>query len=103
MVEQIISETTKEVGPAISNSAVAPTTTVEENLHTASQRRVNIIWEITQASIAVAITLAKIYTSIVVVNNPSGSETLSNAFFLIVGFYFGRTNHQMIGGVQLGR
>jgi hypothetical protein len=24
---------------------------------------------------------------------------LSNAFFLIVGFYFSRTNHQSIGGI----
>jgi len=24
---------------------------------------------------------------------------LSNAFFLVIGFYFGRTNHQRIGGI----
>jgi len=78
---------------------IKPVTTAEQDRHTAGQRRVNFIWESTQAFIAIGITLAIIYT------NANGFVTpeLSNAFFLIVGFYFGRTNHQRVGGVNLGR
>jgi len=79
-----------------------PTTTVEEDRHSASQRRVNLIWEATQATIAVLITLATI-VGVLGISGVTASETLTNAFFLIVGFYFGRTNHQRVGGVILGR
>ena len=72
-----------------------PTTTAQEDVVTSGQRRINLIWEVTQAVIAVSITLAIIYTSI----NKVSSQELTNAFFLIVGFYFSRTNHQAIGGV----
>jgi hypothetical protein len=81
------------------SESLAPTTTSEEDKHTASQRSINLIWEVTQAVIASAITLAEIYISVRQIDAP----TISNAFFLIVGFYFGRTNHQRVGGVQLGR
>lgn len=72
-----------------------PTTTAEEDTVTAGQRRVNIIWEITQATIAVGITAAIVYATMVGVSSPE----LGNAFFLIIGFYFSRTNHQAIGGI----
>lgn len=75
--------------------SLAPTTTAQEDVTTAGQRRVNLIWECTQASIAVIITLAVVYASITVTIH----QELSNAFFLIVGFYFSRTNHSAIGGV----
>jgi len=64
-------------------------------LKTAGQRRVNIIWEVTQASIAFMVTFAMIYCAVYKIM----SQELTNAFFLIVGFYFSRTNHQAIGGV----
>lgn len=67
-------------------------------LTAAGQRRINLIWEYTQAVIAVAITLARIYAALFPAAE-SGGEALSNAFFLIVGFYFSRTNHSAIGGV----
>lgn len=72
-----------------------PNTTHEENIVSAGQRRVNLIWEFTQAIVAISITWAVIYCSIKNV----GSEVLTNAFFLIVSMYFVRTNHQLIGGV----
>lgn len=75
--------------------SVAPTTTLQEDKTIAGQRRINIIWEFTQAFIAVAIVLALIYLAIA----KSPSETVTNAFFLIIGFYFSRTNHQAIGGI----
>lgn len=71
------------------------TTTAAEDLTAHGQRRVNILWEITQSSIAVLITGAVIWCSIYKIE----AGTLTNAFFLIVGTYFQRTNHQNIGGV----
>jgi hypothetical protein len=79
---------------------VPSTTTLEEDLHSAGQRRVNITWEYTQSFVAVAVVIANIigalYTGV-------DSPLLANAFFLVIGFYFGRTNHARVGGVQLGR
>lgn len=80
----------------ITEQSLSPTTTHEEDLHTASQRKINITWETTQAVIAVMVTAANIYAALKGIN----SESLNNSFFLIVGFYFGRTNHQRIGGVS---
>lgn len=88
------------------DSVIAPTTTAEENRGTAGQRRVNLVWEYTQSLIAIFVTLATLGASVWLVAR-QGSDTntaafilLSNAFFLVVGFYFGRTNHQRVGGVQ---
>jgi hypothetical protein len=58
-----------------------------------TQRTINLMWETTQAVIAVAIVSANVYAVLSGVN----SELLGNAFFLIVGFYFGRTNHHRPG------
>jgi len=83
------------VGIADIPSALPPETTAEQNLKTASQRRVNIIWEVTQAVIALLFVSAYVYAAIVQIDSPG----LANATFLIVGFYFSRTNHQRVGGV----
>lgn len=74
---------------------ISPTTTVQQDLVTAGQRNINLIWECTQALISVGVTLAVIYCSVEKVI----STELSNAFFLIIGFYFSRTNHAAIGGI----
>lgn len=79
------------------------TTTVEQNLRTASQRRINLIWEYTQAAIAlltVTSNIAYVFIGLFVpasVVATSSAELLKNAFFLVIGFYFGRTNHARIG------
>jgi hypothetical protein len=80
------------------------TTTTEENLRTAGQRKINLIWERTQAGIAVVIVLSNIAYIFALLMFPNVSNTATNAatllgngFFLIVGFYFGRTNHARIG------
>lgn len=65
------------------------TTTLQEDILSSGQRRINLIWEITQAIVAVSITFAVIYGGIRGIIN----QELSNAFFLIVGFYFSRTNY----------
>lgn len=74
-------------------------TTLEQDRHSLGQRRINLLWEVTQGVIAVAVTGATIYAAV----SGDVKEVLSNAFFLIIGFYFGRTNHQRVGGVSLGR
>lgn len=84
--------------------SVDPTTTKEQDRTTASQRRVNIIWEVTQAVIALAVVVSNLIVGVSVGLNPSIGEVpdiLSNSLFLIIGFYFSRTNHTAIGG--LGR
>ena len=74
---------------------VPPTTTAQQDLTVAGQRRINLIWEVTQAVVAVSVTLANVYAALVSIEN----MTLTAAFFLVIGFYFSRTNHAAIGGV----
>jgi len=58
------------------------------------QNRINSIWEYTQAGIAVSIVLANILVVfIAVTSTPEQQSQLRYAFFLVIGFYFGRTNH----------
>lgn len=79
-----------------------PKTTAQEDLVTASQRKVNLIWEVTQAIIAIAVVLCNMIAALFNVVSGKGSDVpmiLSSSLFLIIGFYFSRTNHQAIGGV----
>lgn len=68
------------------------------------QHHVNLIWEITQGLIAVAVTGATLYAATKLTLKDSATEAafllLSNAFFLVIGFYFGRTNHARPTGKQ---
>lgn len=68
------------------------------------QRKVNIIWEITQSAIALSVTICSLTVLVAAGLSPDIKSTefpptLGNALFLIVGFYFSRTNHAAIGGV----
>jgi hypothetical protein len=74
--------------------SLSPTTTAEEDIVTAGQRRINMIWEYTQAAIAILSTVAFIYSEI----NKLDSIGIRMAFSLVIGFYFSRTNHAAIGG-----
>jgi len=83
---------------------VAPKTTEEEDRHTASQRRVNMVWEYTQSAVALLVTATTLGICVALVargNDVMALQLMSSAFFLIIGFYFGRTNHQRVGGVEL--
>jgi hypothetical protein len=51
-----------------------------------TQKILDIVVEMTQTILALGITFATIYISI----NGIASETMTNSFFLIVGFYFGK-------------
>ena len=77
-------------------------TTSQQDLTTAGQRRINLIWEHTQAAVALIVVVstmaAGIYASF-----SQKTEQIPNvicvAFGTVVGFYFSRTNHAAIGGV----
>ena len=61
------------------------------------RRRINLIWEVTQSAIAASVSGVTLYTSATIVLKGDNTEAafvlMSNAFFLVVGFYFGRTDH----------
>ena len=80
----------------------------ETTLRTAGQRRINLIWEYTQAFIA-----GMVVTTVLLVSawqSIKGAEALKIAAYgfligvanLVIGFYFGRTNHQRVGGIGGG-
>lgn len=89
---------------------LASKTTAEQDLRTADQRKINLIWENTQRHIALyVVALSGLVSATVVVatvirgdGEPSSLVIaafglLSNISFLVAGFYFGRTNHARIG------
>jgi hypothetical protein len=79
------------------------TTTAQEDITTAGQRRVNLIWEFTQAIIAIMVVLANMAVGVAIgfFGEPHKEypPILSSALFLVIGFYFSRTNHASIGGI----
>ena len=80
----------------------SPTTTLQQDITTESQRKVNLIWEFTQATVAIMVVAANIAVWLRTSFSKSTvpiPEGLSNALFLIVGFYFSRTDHAAIGGI----
>lgn len=82
--------------------SIAPTTTTQQDLTVAGQRKINLIWELTQAAIALIVVFANMVAAIYNVFQDRAVDVpmiLSSSLFLIIGFYFSRTNHQAIGGV----
>ncbi len=84
------------------------TTTAQEDITTAGQRRVNLIWEYTQAVIAVLVTITALTVVGLCAFLPVGGSVaiaalvfVTNAFSLVIGAYFQRTNHQRVGGIGL--
>ena len=78
-----------------SQTSVAPTTTAQEDLTTAGQRRVNLIWEYTQATVTIIITCGALYCAVVGID----ADVLNFAFVAVISTYYARTNHAAIGGV----
>lgn len=85
----------------------------ELNRKTLGQRRINMVWELTQALIAGsvvgttlwvngAIALNRDVASIVNQAASSALMQLNVMAALVTGFYFGRTNHERTGGVGGG-
>jgi len=65
-------------------------------------------WELTQAAIALSVIWGAVGAAIWMVVSDSTNRLmaflfLSNVVSIVIGFYFGRTNHQRVGGVDLGR
>lgn len=89
--------------PITEPEAVARERAAELDRVTHGQRRINLVWELTQALIALAVTLTTLYVSAALAVKDDAQTAafllLSNAFFLVIGFYFGRTNHTRTGGV----
>ena len=99
--------------PKVGDKNTAPTTTAAEDMVHAGQRRVNLIWEVVQAIISLTVVNVALFVSgrlALTALSPELSERqaavasmsfllLSNLSSLVVGFYFGRTNHQRTGGV----
>ena len=94
-----------EVAAAVAAASVppmTPTTTHQEDLTTAGQRKVNLIWEYTQSVLALLVVGANMIVGTyhgLAEKQPPYPTILSSSLFLIVGFYFSRTNHAAIGGV----
>lgn len=85
---------------ANADKPVAATTTIQQDLTTAGQRKVNLIWEYTQAAIAMSVILVSMIAAIVAMwQNKEVSAFLSFVCGNVVGFYFSRTNHAAIGGI----
>lgn len=86
---------------SVNNPPARATTTTEQDLHSASQRRVNIIWERTQQVIALTVVLSTmisgVYITIAGVGETRIPTILAVAFGTVVGFYFGRTKRDHRG------
>lgn len=60
--------------------------------------RINLIWEYTQSFLAVLIVTSSL---VVWIRGKEASTEHAALVFLVVGFYFGRTNHARPGGGTL--
>ncbi len=83
-------------------SPLAPTTTAQEDLTTSGQRQINLLWERTQAIIALVVVMSTMAAGLFSAFTTSERQVptiMSVAFGTVIGFYFSRTNHAAIGGV----
>lgn len=90
--------------------SLAAKTTFQEDLTTAGQRQVNLIWESTQGKVALYVIVgtmiidgAATLLSIGFARELTGTQIATLAFVNslatgVVAFYFSRTNHTQIGG-----
>lgn len=89
---------------AAAEKAAATRLSDETSLRTSGQRKINLIWEVTQAIVTVMVVGATLFIAGTLALNDTGDTAaafllLSNAFFMIVAFYYQRTNHVRTGGV----
>ena len=84
----------------MAENSIAPNTTEQQDITTAGQRKVNLIWEYTQAIIAVCVIAVSMIAAVMaMIYKTEVSAFLSFVCGNIIGFYFSRTNHAAIGGV----
>jgi cobalamin synthase len=89
--------------------SIAPNTTAEEQRKAESQRQISAIWEKTQMKVALSVIWVSLLVSgvLATLGKYLGTPDLQLAAIvflfgvanLVTGFYFGRTNHQRVGGV----
>jgi len=94
---------------ATADALVATRAADEATLRTEGQRRINLLWENTQMKVALSVIWASLAVAALLASFGRwvGSPDLQLAAVvflfgvanLVTGFYFGRTNHQRIGGV----
>lgn len=111
--EQEIKKKLEELVIPISQPSLSPTTTEQEDITTAGQRKINLIWETTQGQIAKLVVFgALIVDAAALLGSMFLGRDLSAAQALLVGvvnslatgvmsFYFSRTNHTQIGGIGI--
>lgn len=84
------------------SSSLPPTTTVQEDILSAGQQKVGLIWEYTQAFIALTVVSVTMATGVYVVFAGKSGDQIPNiiatAFGIVVGFYFSRNNHGATNG-----
>lgn len=86
---------------AKADPSIPATTTFQEDLTTAGQRKVNLIWEYTQALIAIMVVITSMISGVIgqLHSEMQVPNLIGVAFGMITGFYFSRTNHAAIGGI----
>ena len=73
----------------------------EEALHTRGSRQVDLLWETTQGRIALIVIITFVIAALISLwfgEEGPALAMLSSLASLVVGFYFGRTNHARRGG-----
>ncbi len=84
----------------LADPSVPAKTTFQEDLTFAGQRHINLIWERTQAIIAISVVFSTMgIAAFCVLKGKEVPALIAMAFGTVVGFYFSRTNHAAIGGV----
>lgn len=87
---------------------IEPETPAAENeiaLKTEGQRHINLMWETTQMRIALSVVwMSLAVASMLATFGEPDVKTAAFVFLfgaanLVIGFYFGRTNHQREGGI----
>lgn len=82
----------------VNGQVVPPHRTADEaevSNRSAGQRRVNILWEVTQTSGTFFVLILKAYMVLAHIED----KTVDAALMMILGMYFTRTNHTKVGGV----
>lgn len=110
-----MAEELKTAGEKEVSQPLQATTTEQQDLTKAGQRNINLMWETTQAKIALIciigstiINFIVILAMLVMLNDitpakvaviSAGLGSTNLTVGVILGFYFGRTNHDKTGGV----
>lgn len=81
---------------AVLDPAKPATTTSEQDRQTRGQRRINVVWESTQAFTTVTVIMALIFAELHAIE----ATTLKNLALMIAATYYTRTNHTKVGGVE---